>query len=189
MRGSVGRSAAAVARKSSAKPPKSSRRGSPRCRRARGSSSASTCRSSHPRRWPRPSPRPKTRRHLARRPRPSRGRLSPCCPTWSIRSPRPSRRSGARASAACISTAGPSTWMKWRRRPSGIGRCCGHRGPHQGGRGRARVRLTDSIETAYTEGGGAAFASNFRLEGGKADAADRVPVFRAVRMPAVQHPV
>ena len=55
--------------------------------------------------------------------------------------------------------------------------------------GDMRARLTDSIETAYTEGGGAAFA--IEVADGRGAEARRSPAYvqRAVRVPRVQHPV
>ena len=98
------------------------------------------------------------------------------------------RACGARDSAACTSTAARSTLedvdvatLKDR----GTLQVIVDRVKVEGD---LRARLTDSIETAYTEGGGAAFA--MQLAPPTAGQPDRhATVQRAVRVPRVQHPV
>ena len=90
------------------------------------------------------------------------------------RSPRRWRRCAARGSAACYVDGQHRHARRRRRRgPAGSRHAAGDRRSRARSKATCAPRLTDSIETAYREGGGAAFA----IEAGRGDRrSDRAPV-------------
>ena len=114
---------------------------------------------------------------------------------------RRSRRCGGRASAGCWSTAAPSRSTTSTRPRSRAGRCCRSSSIACRSSGDDdRQRLTDSIETAYREGGGAAWAVESAVGSRQSASASRQSrrpspspagprVLRALRVPAVRHRV
>ena len=166
-----------------------------RCPRARACSSASTCRVVASRADVAPSePEPDDERRRRRADADRRGRapgaaagaadlVDPVAATLDAL-----RRKGF---GRLLSTAAP---VDLRGRRHAARRCedrdrasAGHRRSREGGRRHRASRLTDSIETAFTEGGGAAFAIELLpTRGGQPRDA---PVQRALRVPRVQHAV